>query len=82
MLLFRGSYRLLRAVWLTLGWSGFLFFRPHGSPGAAERRTMTLIWLIVWLCYSTPSVHAWNAWLIALLACAFCDLLGGSSVVS
>lgn len=37
---------------------------------------MTVIWLIVWLCSSTPSVHAWNAWLISLLICAFLDLTG------
>ena len=35
---------------------------------------MTFIWLIVWLCSSTPPLHGWNAWLVSLLACAFLDL--------
>lgn len=37
---------------------------------------MTLIWLIVWLCSSTPplALEMWNAWLIALCVCAFVDV--------
>lgn len=35
---------------------------------------MTLIWLLVWLFSDTPPVEPWNAWLVALIVCAFVDL--------
>lgn len=43
---------------------------------------MTVIWLIVWLCYGTPGLHTWNNWLIALLVCAGIDLFGGERRLS
>lgn len=38
---------------------------------------MTLFWLIIWLCYSAPTVAPWNSWLVALIVCVVIDL-GGS----
>lgn len=35
---------------------------------------MTVLWLFVWLCSSTPTVATWNAWAVALAVCAFLDL--------
>lgn len=42
---------------------------------------MTLLWLLVWLCYNTPALHQWNNWLIALIVCVICDLTAGGSRV-
>ncbi|HVV29361.1 MAG TPA: hypothetical protein VHC41_00630 [Mycobacteriales bacterium] len=40
---------------------------------------MTVIWLIVWLCYGTPDVASWgpwNNWGVALFVCLAIDLIG------
>lgn len=34
---------------------------------------MTLTWLVVWLCWSTPPVY--KGWLLALVFCAVVDIL-------
>lgn len=43
---------------------------------------MIVLWLIVWLCSSVPSLHPWNAWLVALLVCAGIDLFGTRKVIN
>lgn len=41
---------------------------------------MTFWWFIAWLLSSTPALHQWNAWLVALIVCAVIDVLGALKV--
>lgn len=45
---------------------------------------MLVLWLIVWLCYSSPTVSfdPINDWAIALIICAALTLLDGGRRVS
>lgn len=37
---------------------------------------MTVFWLIAWLLSSTPELHQWNNWAIALVVCLILDFFG------